>query len=659
MTRTLRTPGGAWRRSALAALALVAAALAAITISTRADAAFTTPQCQGSDITGRGASFARDAHGAFKLRFENFFCPGGPAVDYEALGSGAGRDVVGARNKTNPTGANSRNQAPRFGMTDEPPSPTEVNDMNRGTDNPGDEDKIHVIPGAVGAVAPIVNFPLNCDVNLLDAANKTAEQDNNGDGVPDGTVRVKFTKVKFEAAWAKDSGADNWTTLFPELAADTDCNKPIVRVVRFDESGTSFAFKDYLDTINPGRGWLTTFASETGGTQNWPGAMIGPRADCTGSPSGPGSEPDAADQLTSGCSNGNGSLVSKVISTDGSIGYSDISTARTASPSLAITPRSNGSSAFDNDTYWTQIPNGNGCADRRSCTTPAGNTFTEPTASVNGFRTDGPKGSNCLATTFTGRPDSTLGDWSQASGVNAPSGYGICTLTYGLLFDDYKKAYALEGGGVAAEEQKARTVKDYWTDIVSPGGQSVLFGQDYAPLPAEILAIAKAGVDAVGFDKDATGGGPGPGPGPAPVPGPAPGGGGNPPAATPSNLFSVPRTVLLTKIGGARFSVRLPGAGVVGMRATAKVGRGRIKVAGSRLVATRAGTYKVFLKPNKATRRLLNRRARAALMKSPRARFGVGRLKTSVKLAFTPDGGTTRNSSKVVTLKKKLKRSPR
>nr|MBA3304831.1 substrate-binding domain-containing protein [Thermoleophilaceae bacterium] len=496
MTRTLRTPGGAWRSAALAALALAAAAVAALTISTRAEAAFVTPQCQGADITGRGASFARDAHQVFRQHFEVFFCAGDtdPIVDYEALGSGAGREVVGARRGANATGVNSRNQVPRFGMTDEPPSPTEVNQINTGTDAVGDEDRIHVIPAAVGAVAPLVNFPNNCDVNLLDAANKTPE-------LGPGTVRVRFTKAKFEAAWAKDSGADNWTSLFPELAADSDCNQPIIRVVRFDESGTSFAFKDYLDTINPGRGWLTTFATGTGGTRNWPTAVFGPRADCAGA-SGPGSPgaPGDTDQLTSGCGNGNGSLVSKLISTDGSIGYSDISTARTASPSLAITP-----GGGDNDTYWTQIPNGNGCADRRSCTDGQ---FTEPTASANGFRTDGLRGSNCQSTTFTGVPESTLGDFSDASGVNAPSGYGICTLTYGLLFDDYKKAYALQG---IDEERKARTVKDYWTDVVG-GGQSVLFGQDYAPLPPGILALAQAGVNAVGFDKDATGGGPGPGP---------------------------------------------------------------------------------------------------------------------------------------------------
>ena len=44
----------------------------------------------------------------------------------------------------------------------------------------------------------------------------------------------------------------------PRARADADCEKPIIRVVRFDQSGTTFTFKDYLNSINGGRGWMTT-----------------------------------------------------------------------------------------------------------------------------------------------------------------------------------------------------------------------------------------------------------------------------------------------------------------------------------------------------------------------------------------------------------------
>ncbi len=607
-------------RAALAGLiALAAAVLAALSLAPQANAAFTTGKCAGPDVTGRGASFARDAHTLFNFNFKNHFCIGTPGfgtieVTYEAQGSGAGR-----------TAMKDRSLAPRFGMTDEAPSPAEVAQMNAGTTgdpasdaNAADNAVVHVVPAGVGAVAPLVNFPNGCDVNLLPTAAKTAEQDKDGNSTPDDVIRVRFTKAQFEAIWAKESSSDNWTEVFPELAADgVDCNVPIIRVVRFDDSGTSFTLKDYLNTINGGRGWLTTYATGTNRTREWPGATFGPRADCAGTPNGPGSEADTTDQLTSGCSNGNGALVSKLISTDGSVGYSDISTARNASPSLAITPE-----ADDNDTYWTQIPNGSG-------------TFTEPTADAFGFRTDGLKGANCQATTFTNVPASTLGDWSQTSGVNSPAGYGICTFTYGLLFDDNADAW----GNVPAEEGKARTVKDYWQNALSDSTQGQLFGNDYAPLPEAIQALAQAGVNTIDWSKGAGGGGGGGG-GTTPPPGGStpPPGGSTPPPTKPSNVFSVPRTTISSRTGAATLSVKLPGAGKLELVGTAKSGKRKIKVGRVVLTANKAGTFKLRLKPSAAAKRLLRKK---------------GKLKVKVKLTFSPTGGTPKSSTRTVTLKLK------
>ena len=125
------------------------------------------------------------------------------------------------------------------------------------------------------------------------------------------------------------------------------------------------------------------------------------------------------------------------------------------------------------------------------------------------------------------------------------------------------------------------------------------------------------------------------------APPPPGGGGGGGGTAPPSNVFSVPRTAL-TKKGTAILTVRLPGAGTVALNATAKVGRKRIKVGGLKLTVTKAGTYKLTLKPGSAARRVLNKK---------------GRLRTSTKLTFTPRGGAARSSTKTVTLKKTLKRT--
>jgi ABC-type phosphate transport system substrate-binding protein len=611
MSRTFTGPRRGQGTVYAGLLALLVTALAAVCLAPRADAAFTTGKCAGSDIVGRGASFARDAHNVFINNFQPIYCAGTPAlagVTYEALGSGAGRLSM----KVRETGG------PRFGMSDEPPTPAEVAQMNAGTGNepaetdanPADNGQIHVIPAAVGAVAPLVNFPDNCDVNLLPAGSKTAEQDLDVDSTPDDVIRVRFSKAQFEAIWAKDSAADNWTEVFPALAADSDCDKPIIRVVRFDDSGTSYAFKDYLNSIDGAQGWLTTYVTGSNKTREWPNAVFGKRTDCPGEPNGPGSEADTTDQLTSGCSNGNGSLVAKLVSTDGSVGYSDISTARSNSPSLAITPEAN-----DNDTYWTQVENGS-------------NAFAEPTSSPNGFRTDGPKGANCQTTQFTGVPASTFGDWSKASGVASPTGYGICTMTYGLVFDDSSDVW----GGSAVEEAKARTVKDYWESIVSNEAQAALFPNDYAKLPADILAISRAGVASIdwqgGSDEEKV----------VDPPPPPPPGGGGPVVVPPSNSFSVTKKAISSKTGKVTISLKLPGAGKVVMVGKAKAGKKTIKVGKVTLNAAKAGTFNLSLTPSAAAKQLLKKN---------------GSLKVKLQLTFTPSGGTAKSTNSAVTLKLK------
>lgn len=640
MSRTLSAPR--WGLSAVlaGALTLASMALLAVCLAPQANAAFTTSKCAGENITGRGASFARDAHKVFNDNFKLFYCIGTPGagtinVTYEAQGSGAGRQSVKIRDG-----------APRFGMTDEGPVSAEINEMNSGVtvvgganvidSDPSNDGKIHVVPAAVGAVAPLVNFPNDCDVGLLDAASRTPEEMSGGGApFPLGLVRVRFTKDEFEKIWAKEATHDTWTEVFPELTGDADCNKPIIRIVRFDESGTSFAFKDNLRTINEARGWLTNFGSQgTGGTRRWPGSTFGDRDDCgdkdgvaeASDPDGPGAPGLAGDtdQLASACFNGNQGIVDTLIATDGSVGYSDISTARNnVAQSLAIKPRENAGAPFDNDIYWTQLPSGAGAG-----------TFQEPTADAKGFRTDGSPGSNCQAAQFTnegGPLPGTFGDWSKVTGVNTAGAYAVCTLTYGLVFDDNADVWKNTPG----EESKARTVKDYWESILSTNGQSGLFTKDYSPLPTPIRVIAEAGIASVDWNKG-TGGGGGNEEGGGKNTPPANNGGSNPLPVKPSNAFSLLRKSISSKTGGATVSVKLPGAGTLEMVGTAKQGKKQIKVGRTVLNATQAGTFNLTLKPS------------AAAMKALK---GKGKLPVKLELTFTPAGGDESDTTSSLTLK--------
>jgi ABC-type phosphate transport system substrate-binding protein len=462
------------------ALAL-GAVLAAFAVTAPASQAnFTTTPCGGNNVTGDGASFQNTAHNSVWKPLFNAQCGGSPTITYLPNGSGEGVRRMGVRTGDNADGSKSRNQGIRFGATDDAPSTTDVSQMNQGTDAAGDEGTIHTIPVAVGAVAALVNFPDNCDRSLLPDSAETNPASANSAPFID---RVRFTRAQYEDIWVGDSAHDEWTEIFPTLASDPDCNAFITRVVRFDSSGTTNAFKTYLNHLDATTGW--TGAPYIVGSENrtWPNATVAARADCAGSPQGP-----TGTHLTSGCANGNGSLVDKLNATDGSIGYSDVATARSKGDD--ITP----GGSRDDDKFWTQVQSSAG-----------GNPFVEPTEDPNGFRTDGQKGANCEQTVFTGVPASTLSNWSSTDGTDSAIGYGICTLTYELAWDDYKGPYSLEGGGDATEELLARTVKDYLNVMVSDQGQENLYPNDYAQLPSNILAIARVGVNAVCWDKPGSG----------------------------------------------------------------------------------------------------------------------------------------------------------
>lgn len=610
MSRSFSRPRQGLSAGVVAGFALLLAALAVLCSAPRADAAFTISECSGTDVLGRGASFAQAAHGAWEVPFRNSFCGGsGPDIQYDPAGSGGGINGMKLRGAADP----------RFGGTDDPLTTTQKSEIQAGTAAEGDEGLVHQVPIAVGAVAPLVNFPNDCDVSLLPASARTAEQNLDGDGTQDDVMRVKFTKAQYEAVWAQGAttgGAApyvNWDDVFTELAADADCDKPVIRVVRFDNSGTTFAFKDFLSRVNGARGWVTTFQEGSNGNREWPGAEFGSGGQCA-TTAAPGKQDDAVDHLTSACSSNATNLTAKLIATDGSIGYADIATARSASPSLAITPEGN-----DNDTYWTQLPNGDG-------------DFEEPTADPNGFRTDGSRGANCANTEFSGLGSSTLGDWSKASGVDSKVGYGICTLTFGMVFDDNADVYGVSG----LEEERARTVKDYFTFVVSDAGQLLLTANDYVELPSAIQALSVAGVSSVDWNKGEGGGEEEEKPQPKPqnptVIAP-------PPAVTPpSNAFSVTKKAISSKNGKATISLKLPGPGKVTMVGKAKVGKKTINVGKVTLNAGKAGTFNLTLNPSGPAKQALKK---------------TGSLKVSLEITFTPSGGSAKSSKTAVTLKLK------
>ena len=638
MSRTLSAPHRGFSAAVAGAVALALLALVALGLAPQANAAFSLGKCAGTSITGEGGSFARDAHGQFNFSLQKIYCPAsGLNVTYKPEGSGAGINSMV-----------NRGLEPRFGHTDDPPTAEQVAQMNAGTTTPGtdanpdDNGEVHVVPAAVGAVVALVNFPDGCNPeDITDNEFRTVTQaEISGDATKKSLLRVRFPKATFEKIWAQGGSGSpaaplmQWSDL-PGLSGKSACEKPIIRVVRFDQSGTTFTLKDYLGAINPSREWKTKYAT-TGAnlTRDWPGAEFGEGGQC-GATAAPGKQADELDHLTTNCGKGNGQLISKLVETDGSVGYADLATARNNNPTLAV----NGSAGSPPDKFWTQVQNGSG-------------EFAEPTDDPNGYLTTtgigaGPhKGANCLDATLTNVPASTLGDWSQTSAVDSPEGWGICTLTYGLVFDDNAETW----GNTPSEEAKARTVKDYWESALSAASQALLFPADYAALPASVLAISRTGIEEVGWDKAGDGSGPGGG-GDSGGSGGDTGGGSvaTPLPVKPSNLFTLPRKSISSKTGGATVSVKLPGAGKLVMVGTAKVQIAQkrkskrkqrksktIQVGQVVLNANKAGTFNLTLKPSGAAKKELRKQ---------------GKLRVSLKLTFTPSGGEAKTTTTGLTLK--------
>lgn len=611
---TGRATGRAALLTTLAGSALIAGALAPA-----ADAAFTTAACGGQPITARGASFQAGANQGFTqiFRTEDFCGTSAPAVTYDPAGSGAGRRSFGERGSANPTGA--RDAAVRIAATDEPPTPTQTAQMEGGAIDSGGNDvtaadngDLHVIPVAVGANVIAVNFPDGCTPPSAALANDVAQS----------SKRVKLSAVALEKAFYGDSTGDTWGELLGgtltgaptdsvlTAAGINDCNAvPVRRVVRFDDSGTTFVQKDWLSKVNGTRSpaWSSFFPNPN---TSWPNTV----GESTAAPC------PAASNLCKNTSNGNGPLLDRLNTTDGGIGYADVSTARARGFEV---------SSVADDTFWAPIVQGNGTA-------------YEPTADATAWRQNvGARGAGCAGVTFAGVPSSTLGSWAAVSATVSSTGtvYPLCSLTYALAWDDYAAPY----GASADNEAKARTAKDYLTAAVSALGQGNNSSRDYAPLPVALRTIAQDGVAAISYAKQAGGGGVAPSTPPVTTPAPAtpapttPAAGGTTPQPAPqapSNVF----TVASGRVSSTNLllSIQVPGAGTVRAVATAKVKGKTVRVGSVSATASAAGTVKLTIKASSAAKKLLKKSG----------------LKVSVAVTYTPTGGTAASKSKALTLKK-------
>lgn len=456
------------RLKARAFCAVAAAGLAAFAVSAAPAAADFSEafqeDCSGSNIDGRGATFVEQAHlnalDGWIAGFNTELCDSigvtynnntvGPAGQGQGeTGSGAGRRTFGETGGWNTTGVRHTNI--RYAGTDDAPTASQEADIEDGVvADPNDTGVLHSIPVTAGAIPVIVNFPNGCTIPAGAQFKPNA----------DGTTRFATDNALWEAAWAGE--ISTWGDLLPGIGGAGCDTKPIKRVVRQDASGTTLNFKI----------WLNSQDNPDDNPTNWPSFYGPPNSQNLAWPNNAGGT-----AVLRSASSGNGPLADVVLANDGSIGYSDLATAR--SKGFTMTP------GGGDDTFWVPLANGSG-------------SLRDPQSNGVGFKsTSGiaQRGADCGRANFNAQP-STLNNWNLVFAINPPQGYAVCALTYVIAWDDYCDVY----GTSDAEQARARSTKDYLNYILN-AGQAKVKALDYSPLPATVLTTAQTGAAAVGWRK--------------------------------------------------------------------------------------------------------------------------------------------------------------
>ncbi len=419
-------------------LAVVVTAVMAAPASAR----FTLGTCRGAAITGQGASFQAAAQRAWITDYVtgNAYC--GPlgetaaGVTYNSTSSGAARRGFLDRDFAGTA----------FAATDEAPGSTgaaqdTVDGLERG---PSGRDRmvLETIPAAQGAIAVLVNEPRDC----------TADRP---------ISRGVDTRPAIEKSEVEDIFASTITTWrqIRAFAGTADCTGQIERVVRSDDSGTSFQFKSFLDTVDATTRWPTLANTA------WP-------------------DPSRRTPPTT-AARGSG-VVTEVARDLGSIGYAVLADAR---PTF-------GRTNLTDPSYWLALREG-------AATGTGADRYEDPATS--GIR-GATKGANCRNARYTSVPATTQSDdtWPAARGFNSTGGaYPICNLTYILAWDDPELS---EDPRRSNRESIQRSVRDYLEYVTDRAlGQATLAREDYAALPTAVQALAAAGVDRVCWDVPGTG----------------------------------------------------------------------------------------------------------------------------------------------------------
>jgi ABC-type phosphate transport system substrate-binding protein len=444
-------------RRSLAACALSVATAAALAAPGVASAKKVVPAtCGGSNIIAAGSTLQKTAvksvwGPAFDTSKNTSACGGTqkPTITYESIGSGEGLEKFGYNGHAFEAGTVA------IVATDEPVNQEQKAEIE-GHQTKSAPESVESIPVLQAAVAILVNLPANC------TAESTAYPAPKG--------RLVFNNVTLEKIYKGE--INNWSELTEDgdklVGASCVATTPFTRLVRLDESGTTHILKKYLNLIDDtplktSLGDLTwnEMSEGTNNNEAWPEAAHVKAAKATGG----------------------GALVTEVANTPSSIGYASLADSR-ANGGFSKTGVGGGGTGK----FWAPIQN-NGVVDGKRAQTfsdPATNGDVEETAN-----------SNCALTKYTNGkgtkfpPTSVTDTWNEVTTNTKEKNYPICGITYDTVFTSYS-AYP---GTNAAEVETASQFLKFELNTNPEGGQQLILGTDYEPLPAKLQKESLKGAE--------------------------------------------------------------------------------------------------------------------------------------------------------------------
>ncbi len=383
-------------------------------------------------------------------------------ITYAPSGSGAARTAFGAIDA--PGGA--RNLTVDFGGTDDAPTATQLTNANEGPNvvagSDSDDGVLNTIPVAQAGITVTIRIPDGCQIGSAAAR--------------------QLSRTKVEGFFRGLSAFDQWYELFGTSnvkasagsgLTDAQCQaKKPARVVRFDNSGSTFLFKKYLQEAAAGAfDWREPGQGGTLANNAWPSTTINAGV------------------------NGAGAQLDRLTAQDvnGGIAYADLASARGRNYGWDY---NSGVLVPDDRTLWVRVQR----ISDSSYISPA--------------KTDdqlGAKGARCTGVTYTNQPADTTGSWYDTTAVLTSTDYPICGLTYVLAWQS-PTAVGINSLGRAVGRRDyigymldrpglGTTPSGSQCDPADPRygkGQCKLPANDYARLPADIFTKAQAGAQLLG-----------------------------------------------------------------------------------------------------------------------------------------------------------------